>query len=442
MSRSPARHAVRGQRSQLARFGIATLAFLLGLLGVLVIQIPSAGAADPTASMTIHKSATSTSPNPGEKFSYVVQVQCTAGTVSGCVDAAVHDPMPDGITIVDDITVSGADTAPTITPADPSDEFTLTFRDDLGGGDVGFAAGVAVTISVPVQLDPDYPPSKSGVELPNTATISADNAATKDSTAVVTPDVPPVLAAQTTKTIQPSSGLPAPGTAADATVTGTNTSNVPVDEMVVSDPLDPDAEPNPFTYLALNSISVPSLPDGADAMRVRAYVDGAWVDGPLGTSAELPTGVDPADVRGLQVVFSNTAGEGIAPGAAAEIDLGLEQTDAVSSAELPLVVENTARTTVTLDGDSAESDPASDSYRIPPAEVSVAASKTFDPDTVRAGEPSTATITATNTTANSIDSLTITEPAAGQNNPFDHGLSFTGLGTDGAGAGIDWPRRC
>lgn len=426
----------RGRRS---RFGAGIVAFLMGVSGLLGAQLPAANAADPTAAMTIHKSATSTSPKPGEKFSYVVQVQCTAGTVTGCVDAAVHDPLPEGLTVAGDITVSGAATPPVITPANPVDEFTVTFKHDLGGGDVGLAAGVVVTISVPVQLDADYPPSKSGIDLPNTATITADNAIEQDSTAVVTPEVPAVLDARTSKAIEQAGALPEPGTPVDATLTGTNTSNVPVDTMVISDPVDPTADPNPFSYLALDSLGTVTLPEGAETVRVRAYVDGAWVDGPLGPPAALSSTVDPADVRGLQFVFSNTAGEGIAPGAAGSVDLKLVQTAAVVDAPKPLVVTNTAQTTVTLGTESTSSGPASDTYRIPPSAVSVAASKSFDPSVVKAGDPSTVTLGATNTTDNELDSLTITEPSGAQN-PFINGLTFTGLGSDGAGTGIVWPR--
>ncbi len=439
MTSATARHAIGQRRGWWRRFGVALLAMSIGV-GLPALLSSPASAADTTAAMTINKTATSTSPQPGEKFSYIIAVQCTAATVSGCIDAAVTDPLPDGLTVADRITVSGANTPPSITPADPTDDFTVSFQAGLGGGDTGLTAGVAVTITVPVRLDPDYPPSKSGQPLDNTATISADNAAAKDSTATVTPVVPPKLAAETSKDIEQLGALPDPGTAANATITGTSTSNMPVDTLVISDPVDPTADPNPFSYLALTGLGDITMPDGADAVRVRAYVNGAWVDGPLGPPAALPDGVDPADVRGLQFVFSNTAGDGIVPGAKATVDLNLAQTDAVTDAPKPLVVGNTARTTVTLGELSASSDPATDTYRIPPADVRVGATKTFEPDTVRAGDPSTATLTATNLTQNTIDSLTITEPAEGANNPFDHGLAFTGLGSDGAGAGIVWPR--
>ncbi|WP_161632127.1 DUF5979 domain-containing protein [Nakamurella lactea] len=436
------RHAHRINRPTLwRRLGVTAVAIAIGLGLPMAATVP-ASAADPTASMTINKASSASEITPGQQFNYTIQVQCTAGTVAGCLNAAITDTMPDGITIVGDPTVSGNGAGggnATVTHDDTS--FTATFTDSLAGGVPGFSAGVVITITVPVRLDPAYPPELSGTPLDNTAHITADNANPKESTAEVIPNVPPVLNAATTKDITQPGAVPEPGTPADATVTGTNTSNVPVDRLVISDPVDPTADPNPFDYLALTGLGNITLPDGAEAVRVRAFVGGSWVDGPLGPPGTLPAGVDPADVKGLQFVFISTAGAGITPGAVAGVAMDLEQTQAVVDAPKPLIITNSADTTVTLDDQSKTSPPASDTYRIPPSDVSVGASKSFDPDTVKAGDPSTVTLGATNTTDNELDSLTITEPGTGSTNPFtDGGLTFTGLGTDGAGAGIVWPR--
>ncbi|HEY5115696.1 MAG TPA: hypothetical protein VIJ00_09255 [Nakamurella sp.] len=120
--------------------------------------------------------------------------------------------------------------------------------------------------------------------------------------------------------------------------------------------------------------------------------------------------MDPADVTGLQFVFTSTDGANIDRGATASINLNLEQRPNVVDLTDPTTVTNNANTAVSLGPDTATSDPADDMYQIAPPNISVAAGKTFDPDTVNAGDPSTVTLTGTNSSQLPLDSLTITEP--------------------------------
>ena len=209
---------------------------------------------------------------------------------------------------------------------------------------------------------------------------------------------------------------------------------------MISDPVDPSADPSPFTYLGVTGVSAVTLPEGAETVQVRAWVDGAWVDGPVGPPAALPAGVDPAEVTGVQFVFTSTTGAGIAPGATAGATIDLEQRPNVVDLAQAVTITNDAHTVVSLGGQSATSDPAEDTYRIPPADLAVHASKSFVPDTVKAGDPSTVRLGARNDSEVPLDSMTITEPAGGTTDPFgDDGLTFTGFGSDGEGAGIQWP---
>jgi uncharacterized repeat protein (TIGR01451 family) len=66
------------------------------LLGVSLtaMSAPTASAA-PTASMSIQKSTDDSNVTPGQTFEYTIQVQCTVGTVNGCVIARLVDPLPD-----------------------------------------------------------------------------------------------------------------------------------------------------------------------------------------------------------------------------------------------------------------------------------------------------------------------------------------------------------
>ncbi|UUT34967.1 hypothetical protein [Microbacterium elymi] len=316
-----------------------------------------------------------------------------------------------------------------------------------------------VTVQVPVRVDDDIPPSADGTTLTNTATMTADNATDKQSSAAVTLSVPSTLGATTTKSITPDGGPNVVGTETTATVTGTNSSNVPVTSMVISDPvLDDDGNPpaagNPFTYLEVNRLADTdpiTWPEGADTVQVRAYDSstGEWVDGPVVDNPgnpSLPASVDPGDITGVQLIFTSTSEPAIPAGATGGVSVVLDQKTLVPDDEIPLTITNFADTTVTdADGDEARSDPASATYRIPANEIDVTAGKSFDPSVVHAGDPSTVTLKGGNASDDPLDSLTVTEPASAALNPLaaGGGMTFTQMGsgdpTDPATSGIVWP---
>ncbi len=411
---------------------------LLLAMGLTVAVASTAVAADPTASTSVTKTASTPTPQPGVPFTYTIEFQCSAGEVNGCVNAQLVDPLPPGIEFAGDATLTG-NTDATISQTDtPVPTVTVDFHDDLGANGVGLKAEGACpcTLTIPVQLDPDYPYSDPQPPLTNTATITADNTVPSSSSADVTPDVELNLAATTDKALDPNGpDLPIPGTPVTASLTGTSTSNTPVDQLVISDPVDPTASPNPFTYLDIDSIGAVTMPDGAETVQVRAYVNGSWVEGQAGPPpAVLPDGVDPTQVSGLQFVFASTTPPGISPDSPAGVTVNLVQSPDIVDATLPLTIDNTADTAVTLGDQTATSPPADDTYLVVPADIHVAAGKSFDPATVHAGDPSTVTVTGTNTSPSlDLDTLTISD------DPLPDGLTFTGLGTDGAGAGIVWP---
>lgn len=384
---------------------------------------PVAAAAD--ASISIQKSANTDVVEPGQTFEYTIQVQCTTSTVNGCVNAQVTDELPDYISLNGDVTIAGSTSNPTWVEGPP---IVVTFHDDLGNGQTGLDAGNVIVITIPVVVDDDIPPEVSGTDLVNTATITAGNADPKSDSATVTPDVAATLNAVTTKTITPDGAPAVPGTALTAALTGRNTSNVPVDTLVITDPLDPAASPSPFVYIGI--VDPPAdvtMPTGADTVQVSLYVNGAWVDGPAGPpQPTYPAGVDPVDATGIRWTFASTDGADIPVDATANVGINLEQRVDVAGLTEATDVINVADTTVTAGTDSATSDPASDTYRIRPTTVDVVAGKTFDPDTVTAGEDSTVTLTGTNNSEDPLTSMTITEPAAATPNHFtDGGFTYS-----------------
>lgn len=422
---------VRGHRSPLRRLAAAVAA--LALAGFAVV--PAATAADPdpedvTAILQLTKTVSTDEVVPGEEFEYQVQLTCSVTSATGCVDAQIVDPLPEWIHVVGVPVVTGIPTTASSVSV-TGDTITVDFLQDLDGGNVGLLAEATPTLTIRVVVDEDIPYDLNGESLVNTAGSTAANANGVQNGAAVTPTIPLQTSAVTTKDISPNTALPVPGTPVDMTLTGQNTSNATVESLVVSDPVAaPPPDPGPFEYLAVTGVGEVTLPEGATTVQVRAYCAGAWVDGPVGPPAALPDGCDPADVVGLQFVFT---GDIVPGGTPASIPLALEQRENVAELTEPLTITNDADTTVTLDGVETTSEPARDTYALASSDIAVDATKAFDPDTVHAGDPSTMTLTGTNSSTVPFDSMTLTD------DPLPDGLTLDGFGTDADGAGIVWP---
>lgn len=389
-----------------------------------------ASAQTPPGSLSIQKVADASTVEPGQAFNYTVQVQCSTAAGGGCVNATLTDPLPTFITLNGPITVTGAATPPIVDEGPP---IVITFQDDLGDGTTGLVAGQIVTITVPVVVDPTIPVEQNGVPIDNTATIDADNADPKESTATVTPEVPVSISADTTKSFIPGSQIAGSTDPITLSLTGTSTSNVPVDTLVIQDPADPTAVPNPFDYLEVADVGTPTLPAGADTVTTEVFIDPDWVD--AGTA-------DLSQATGVRYTFTDTDGSGIDPGATGSVDVTLEQRDP-SPEPIPadgLQIDNDVQTTVDLEGQDPATADATDSFNIRQSQLAVDATKSFDPNEVNAGEPSTVTLTGRNATPDAapepMTSMTVTE-STGPTNPFTdgpHPITFNGFTDD-----FTWP---
>lgn len=297
--------------------------------------------------------------------------------------------------------------------------------------EIGLPDATTVTITIPVIVDPDIPADESGTPLVNTTSVTADNTNTADDDFTVVPDIPVTLVATAGKSFDPSSAIPVPGTPTTLTLEGGNASNVSVDTLEFQDPADPGASPNPFEFLGLTGELEVVPPAGADEFVVSVWVDGAWINAPPG-STELPEGVDPADVTGVRVTFTSSDGT-IVPGEGGSVAIGLEHRDNVGDMPSDYVAENDLSVVVSSGEDSSDPAIAEDDYVFTQADIPLAATKNFSPDPIAAGTQSTATLTATNTSDLTLDTLSITEPGADPN-PFESGLAFDGF-TDG----VQWP---
>ncbi len=387
--------------------------------------VASPAAAQEAAALSIQKVADATTVQPGQTFNYTIQVQCSTAAAAGCIGATLTDPLPPYVEQNGPVTITGASTQPTVDDGPP---ITVEFQDDLGG-DTGLLAGQIVTISVPVVVDPTIPPSENGVPIDNTATVTADNANQKQSTATVTPDVSVTIAASTTKSYSPDSQVAGDTDPITLSLTGTNESNVPVDTLVIQDP--PEDPPstdtsNPFTYLVIGNVGTPTLPPNADEVTIEFYDSSlpGWV-------VIAPGASPPVGASGVRYTFTDTTGDGIDPGATASVDLTLIQR---GTATPPVVVDNTVETTVDLDGETADAE-ADDTFNIRQSTLDVEATKTFDPSTINSGDSTTVTLGAVNG-PDPLTSLTFTEPADGAiDNPFtgENPVVFTGF------TSVDWP---
>lgn len=415
------------------------LALLLALGSMLIA--PLSAYAEDDGAFTIDKSLDGLDEGdqvePGDHFVYRIEIGCTNIGSGGCTNAVLTDSLPEGLSLdqgVGDITIN-----PNIgTATADGNDVTVTFNQTMTdpAGEPGMLPGTSVTILIPVVVDDDIDPALSGEDMVNTATVDGTNTDPASDSATVVPNVPTVVNATTDKKFDPDSAVADPGTTTTMTLTGGNasTSNVPVDEITLTDPADPPGPPGAFAYLALTGEFEVTLPPGAEQVQVDCYVDGdGWVEGtPNAPPATLPAAVDdPADCEGVRVHFISTDGADIAPGAGGSIDVELEQRDNIADAgDGP--INNEVSTTVTAGDDTSNPVTADDDYTITSADIELTASKRFDPDVIAAGSQSTVTIGATNTSDLTLESMSITEPGADPN-MFENGLTFDGWGD------VQWP---
>lgn len=396
--------------------GAAALATVLAVIApqsALALADPAPG--DITAVATLDKTTSATEVQPGQTFTYTLTVGCSAITDVGCRDAVLSDTVPAPFVLVNAVVGGGANTA--APPVISGNSVTVNWTTPLGDGTQGILDNTTGIVQITARLPEDASHDLDGVPVVNKAVIEGTNFADVDDEVAVTPVVPVDLATTAGKTFAPTSAIATPGASVAASLTGSNDSNATVDTLVIQDPVDPGASPNPFTMLGFVGFGTVTPPTGATGPPAyEVYVDGAWVTAPGGT---LPAGVDAADVRGTRVTFTGAIPEG----ASATVVLDLEVTDAAAASDDGTVVHNTVRSEVGLGGDAATDDDAAD-FTLRQNAVTVGAGKTFDPAVVVAGESSTVTLDATNTSAIAIESLTIREPSTGG---FPDTYDFAGI---------------
>lgn len=426
----------RTGHSRTGRIAGGSLAALV-VIALLPFGVPAASAEGPS-DVSLTKTASTSTVAPGETFSYTLEVGCSAVDIgTGCTNATLTDSVPAEFEIVS-VTVGAGLSAEA--PQVSGQDVTVVFNSPLDDppGAIGLPASATGVVTITVRVRDDLPFEAGGVPIDNTGTLSATNdLAPATSTATVTPNVPLDLATTATKSFAPTGAPASPGTPTTATLSGTNTSNAGVDSIVLTDPADPAASPNPFDLLEVTSLGAVTFPPPADQVQVDYWDGTQWVPGTPGPTAELPAGVPPDSIHGLRFTFSNSAGEPIPAGSTGSVQVNLQQRPEVADLTDATTVTNDVQSEVARGTDTATGDASAD-YTIQSSVVTVGASKSFTPNPIVAGDPTTVTIGGTNQSAVPLTELSLTEPALTGADPFAGGFP-PGTSFGGFGDGVDWP---
>ncbi|MCM3661273.1 DUF5979 domain-containing protein [Georgenia satyanarayanai] len=374
--------------------------------------------------LTVTKSAAPNEVDPGQSFSYSIQVTCDEAS---CLDAQMTDLLPaelEGYPLQNVTTNPGASSVPrtiswtedgaplpgTPTVVGPATGFTVDFDGTVSAPDgVGLQFGTTFTIQLTLQVPTDVAPGEH--EIVNTARTTATNSLPDEAPAPITVSVPVTIDVTPSKSWGPSPQSFDPGAGSTIALGVANASNVDVDVLTLQEPKDAAdgaaglAATNPFTITDFTGFGGATLPDGAQ-VEVDAYVLGgdatwSWVSGAPGATPTLPDGVSNADVGGLRLRYTGD----ITPGGGGTVNLELAQraTNRDTGADLSTasqsvdnVVEATA-TSVELD-ETATAD-ASATYAVNPVSLGVETSKNIKPNTVTGGHSATGTLIGTNSTS-------------------------------------------
>ncbi|SOC86909.1 conserved repeat domain-containing protein [Curtobacterium sp. 314Chir4.1] len=431
------------------RAAIAASTVVLLALGAVTTAALPAAAADPAA-LEVNKlvnGGKAATVGPGDEFTFTIRLGCDD---ADCVNARIDDSLPAelaGFPIVS-FSATPPNPAPPAAPdwvvshsgcgGTPPVEVTtappcvgsVQFVQPLADGTTGLAAGQAYTLTLTLRVPDDLPPTwaYNGTPITNTGTGTADNAATAASTATITVNIPTTIDANTTKSWTPATERYSPGAASVVTLTTENTSNVPATSIVIQEPADATdgadalSPTNPFRYVDITGPGNITLPAGATAVQIDAYVlDPAtgtyhWVTGAPGPpdNAALPAGVGADSVAGIRLTYTGDDGAVLTPGdpaASVRFDVTQRATDRDTGAGIDggWTTTNTASGTVTVPGHDPATDSASADHTVTPTALAATATKTITPGRIPAGGSATGTITATNASDGPVQELTISD---------------------------------
>lgn len=340
-----------------ARIRRGVAAGLAALLGVTVVAVVTAYAADADpAFVTLLKAASPAPPDalgPGDTVVFNFTVNCSSD-VSDCVGLQITDELPAPL-VLRNVSISGggAPVGAEGSFATTENSFVLTFTNALDGGKVGLPDGYSVdfvaTALVPLDVAADF----NGRAVTNRAEATLDYTPSNTyAEADILLQVPTTLASEVGKSVEPTSAPAVPGTRVDYRLTGENSSNTGVDELVIQDPAVIDID-RPFHYLEPSGVVIETWPDGADQVRVDWHDGDDWVPGAASAAPNLPEPEPGTEIHGLRWVFSNSEGDPLARGAEAVVALETSMRANVAEIDPAHSVVSSASSWVRLGGDTS-----------------------------------------------------------------------------------------
>ena len=185
---------------------------------------PTAALADNhEAALNLSKSVVGTQTQfaPGDRFDYEIQVGCSSPTTPGCVDAFLVDTLPAPLVLDPAMTnpvvasIAGGGNANISTSTDANGRETIRVEPEQAfATGTGLKAGDSMLVTVSVFVPTTTSGEFNGATVTNTAVVDASNADEVPASADVTLAVQTTLAPSLTKTVAPTSTLPAvPGRA-------------------------------------------------------------------------------------------------------------------------------------------------------------------------------------------------------------------------------------
>ncbi|MBO1333624.1 DUF5979 domain-containing protein [Streptomyces sp. VRA16 Mangrove soil] len=425
----------------LRRLAVGVVAALSLLVGSHAAAVPLAPAADdPMSSVGITKTNdTGGQPQqPGDEFIYTLTGQCSGLTVD-CVEFTVTDTLPAEFEVT---SLPQSTTTRDVTYDESTRLLTVVYKQTLQNpaGKTGLRAGQAGSVEIGMRVPTDTQ-LEDGATVTNSATVDAENADPKDSSTDVSVTIPRVVKPVTTKTWEDGSAIALSGEESTITlnVRNNSSSSAEVTELSVA-----DTTADTFEYFDFESATVTAFPKGAD----QAHLVVTTADGQTHTGADIsapgelpmPAGVDPGDVVGFEVVFSDSSGDVLpydTTGGTVEVKMKLRDTYRSSGATLEptdkVTVNNCAVPSAQekTDGDVAGAQ-ACAPYDILPDILVLQPTKRFYPDTngnfaqdngehavLGENSPVSTEVDVKNASPFPVKSITITEPSAEAASEFD-----------------------
>ena len=375
--------------------------------------------------ITVTKTLVTPGPfTPGQQFQYRIQYACSSLTTA-CPNATLTDIIPAELSFVTNTSTGD----PSTITYDPSTRLLKVVFISLvdADGTLGLIAGhngqLLVTATFPAG-------TVDGTTANNCAEIAADGAAGGQSCAAAESLTTPTYGVTLNKKYRSphtgdtaASGVQGTGPTSTLDLSATIAGNQPASSVTVVDP-DPNLaiNNNPFDSFNLTGFVNPlSLPTGVQALiQVKSSTLGFQTVGTYTNlqSVTLPgtSGINAADVTGIQIVYTRTDAQPIAAGTTLGIRASVQLRNTLRSsgdAVLPGTVHNQAAVTATYPAAAPnQTDTDTADYTVIAKSPGIVAIKTISPATAQqnSGADVTMTVAGKNSGNLPANSMTVTDP--------------------------------